>query len=203
MRTLRRFFSKLTALFSRRRAEEDFTSEVSAHLALMQEDLERQGMSPDQARRAARLKLGGVQQTRELYRVARSFPWIESLWQDVRFGCRVLRKNPGFTAVAITTLALAIGANTAIFSVVNAVLLKQLPFPDAQRIVVLGGNAGPVLNTLSESPTGLLGWRPHVQSLEAAAAYQPGDVNVSGVGEPETVLAAQVSPDFFRVLGIA
>jgi len=217
MRTLRRFFSRLTTLFSRRRAEEDFTSAVSAHLALMQEDFEREGMSSDAARRAARLKLGGVQQTRELCREARSFPLIESLWQDVRFGCRVLRKNPGFAAVAILTLALGIGANTAIFSAVNSILLRMLPVKDPQRLVLFTWDANKKWpphwsqtgadEKFSFSYPAFAEFQRDNQVLSSVFAFVPLGFNeenltVNRGGDTTSANGFMVSGDFFSGLGV-
>ncbi|MGB6719108.1 MAG: ABC transporter permease, partial [Candidatus Acidiferrales bacterium] len=161
---------------------------------------------------------GNVTKTQERFYDSRHWLWFDHLCQDVRYAARILRRSPGFAAVAILTLALGIGANTAIFSVVNAVLLRSLPFPDTQRIVVLGGNATPILNHLGDSPPvnaqgGVsiaaaeqmdpVSWRTHVHSFEAVAAYHPGNVNLTGEGGPESVHAAQITPEFFRVLGVA
>ena len=200
---IRALISRLRGLFAIRRLDSDFAEELESHFTFLTEENIRQGMSTEEAKRNARLKLGSQSALRESHHDQRTIAWLESLAQDIRFAARMLRKNPSFTIVAIFTLALGIGANTAIFSVVDAVLLKSLPFPDGQRIVVFGGNAGPILNTLSDSPNDLLGWQPHVQSFEAVAAYQPGQINLTGDGDPATVLAAQVSPEFFNVLGVA
>jgi predicted permease len=204
-------------LFSRRRLDSDLSAEMRAHLDEKIDALVASGMSPEEAARTARREFGNVTLLEERSREVWQWPSLESFFADIRFAFRMLRKSPGFTAVAVLTLALGIGANTAIFSVVNSVLLKRLPFPDSQKIVVLSGNAGAFLGRLADSPklpqkltkaeAGRLldpvRWQQHVQSFAAAAAYQPGSINLTGEGQPESVHAAQISPDFFRVLGIA
>ncbi len=129
---------------------------------------------------------------------------MQTLWQDLRYGARMLFKKPGFTLIAVVTLALGIGANTAIFTVVNAVLLRQLPYPQAERIMEVGATfSGGPLNAVDDPR--FVFWREHQQSFEALAAHMPmgAGVNLSGDGVPEFVPAQRVSVDFFRVLGVA
>jgi putative ABC transport system permease protein len=137
MRTVRRFFVRLANLFSRRRAERDFDSELVAHLALLQEEFERRGMSAEEARREARVRLGGIEQAKELHREARSFTWIEWVWQDVRFALRMQGKDRGSAALALLALSLGIGASAVIFSVVYSVLIEPFPYKNADRLLYI------------------------------------------------------------------
>src|SRR5258708_39593906 len=127
MRVVRQLFAKLETFLFRGRAERDLAREIDAHLALLQDEFERRGMAPDAARLAARRAYGGVEQGKELHRDERSFVWLEQAFQDLRHACRGLVRSPGFTLLAILTLALGIGLNPTLFSAYNGIALKPLP----------------------------------------------------------------------------
>ena len=147
------------------------------------------------------IKLGGIESTKEAYRDQRGLPVLETLWQDIRYGARMLRKNPGFTAVAVLTLALGIGANTAIFSVVNAVLLRPLPYPEPGQLVQLRADWSGKPSTDIGSAT-FVEVKAQSQSLARIAAYTGGDMTLTGAGSAERVVAGAVTADFFPLLGV-
>ena len=158
MRKIRALFLRLAGLLDKQHKNRELDEEIESHLQMHIEDNLRLGMTPEEARREAMIKLGGIDSTKEAYRDQRGLPLLETLWQDIRYAARMLRKNPGFTSVAVLTLALGIGANTAIFSVVNAVLLRPLAYPDSGQLVWLS-ERGPDWSGGSLSYPNFIDWR--------------------------------------------
>jgi putative ABC transport system permease protein len=175
--------------------------ELGQHVALQTEENVLLGMSPEEARRRALLKLGAVEAVRERYYEEKSLPLLECLQQDFRFALRQLRKSPGFTAVAVLTLALGIGANTAVFSVVYSALLQPLPYRDAWRLMVLKETT-PRVGVVSVSYPNFLDWRAQNHTFSEMAVLEEVGFNLSGVTEPESVSGLAVSPNFLAMTGI-
>jgi predicted permease len=202
MRRLRALFIRLAGLFRKDRRESELASEMESHLQMHIEDNLRSGMSAVEARRQAMIKLGGVEQTKENYRDRRGLPFLETLFRDLRFAGRMLLKNPGFTAVAVMIMALGIGANTAMFSVVNAVLLKPLSFADPDRIVTLGSLWKGRSGHGQVSAPDFHDWHHQSTAFEAMAYYQDDDIAVTAGPAAEYAHVADFTPEFFRVFQI-
>ena len=206
MRTLRAWLLRVGGVFRQTQGDRELDAELESHLQLHAADGVRSGLTPDEARRRAVLKLGGLERTREQYRDRRGLPAFESLVRDVRYAVRVLRQRPGFTLAAVLVLALGIGANTAIFSVVNAVLLRPLPYPEPERLTfvwhVPPADAFPGMTQFSVSPANFLDWQRQSRSFERMALMQFRSFNISGQTGPETLRAAGVTPGFFDVFGV-
>jgi predicted permease len=203
MKTLRALFLRLGGLFHKERRDRELAEEIESHLQMHIEDNLRSGMTPEEARRAALLKFGGVESAKESYRDRRGLPLLETFVQDLRFGARMLRRNPGFTAVAVLTLALGIGANSAIFSVVNAVLLKPLPYENGERLVVIQQGAPRAgFPNVSFSVPEILDYRAQNHTLDALVEYHSMSFILLGRKEPERVQTGVVSWNFFDVFGV-
>src|SRR6202140_5072035 len=189
-------------------SKDRFAEELEGHLQMHTEDNVRKGMNATEARREALMKLGGVEQTKELYHDRQTLPVLEVFMQDLRYGLRMLRKNPGFTAVAVLSLALGIGANTTIFTVVNAVLLSALPARDLPRLVQMDTVDSKTLVTqarsekLEMSYPNFQDYRRENQVFTNLAAFMATAVTWSGGAEPRQVQAQLVSATYFDVLGI-
>src|SRR5438876_5816014 len=197
---------RLRSLFRWAQADQELDDELRDHLERATQEYVAKGMIQEEAHRRARLDLDGIEQTKEKCRDARRVNWIQDFVQDLHYGVRTLRKSPGFTAVAILILALGIGANTAVFSVVNAVLLKPLAYRDPDRIVTLSDSlrTGEALTSLSKqvSIPDFQDWHDQSSSFEAMAYYSSREAAVIPGSTAEYARATGVSPEFFRVFAI-
>ncbi|HXT73202.1 MAG TPA: ABC transporter permease [Candidatus Angelobacter sp.] len=194
---------RLRSLFRRHQADQELDQELRYHIEEKTAQNIAKGMSPQEARRAALLEMGGIEKRKEECRDTRKVNWLRDLLQDLRYGLRMLRKSPGFTAVAVLTLALGIGANTAIFSVVNAVLLKPLPYPGANRVVMVFLHDSSLQVRGNLGGADFLALEEQQQSFESVAAYSSSDgFTLTGDGEPEEIPGGKVTAHFFAVLGV-
>jgi len=201
MRRWRALLLRLAGLLGKNRTDSELAEELESHLAMHVADNLSSGMNPQEARRQALLKLGGITQARELLRERNRLPRIESFIQDLRYATRMLRKNPGFTTVAVLTLALGIGANTAIFSVVNGVLLRPLPYEDPSRLMSVFSSSQ-VYPESSTSPPDFRTLRERNTSFAGLSAFYGSFFNLTGTGQPERVLGSVVSAEYFSTLGV-
>jgi predicted permease len=204
MRWLRAWLLRVGGLFGKERRERELAEEMEGHLQLHIEDNLRTGMSPEEARRQALIKLGGIEATKEIYRERRGLPVLETLLQDLRYSLRALRKNPAFTMVAVITLALGIGANTAIFSMVNALLLHPYNFHDLDRLVRVWENRGIEQGWDARwiAPGDADDLRSGTEVFEGLTTYRCQDFNLSVGGNVQPVRGCGVSANFLDVLGV-
>ncbi len=201
MNPLSALIVRLTALFRRKRLECQLDEELRAHLEMLTEENVRRGLPPEEARYLALRSFGGVEQVKEEYREQRGLPMIETLMQDVRYGLRQLRRSPGFTAVAVLTLALGIGANTAIFSVVEGVLLAPLPYLQPDRLVVIWESNPRFPHTSIDYPN-FQDWQREARSFERMTAFGWKTFDLTGPGPSEHVEGKEIAAGFFAILGV-
>ena len=203
MTRLRVLLSRLRGLVHSRRMDREIEDEITSHLAEATDDYIRQGLSPEEASRAARRRFGGVAQTTEVYRQVRSFTWLEELPRDIRYAARTLRRSPTFTAAAAATLALAIGANTVMFSVINAVLLRPLPYRAPEQLAMLW-TEDPTQN-LREGRSALWDvdeWRNQSRTFAELATFDTVGTILTTADGVEQIVGASVSPNLLSVLGV-
>jgi putative ABC transport system permease protein len=199
---MRHLFSKLAGLLGLRHRDRDLDDEVDFHLDMLAAKYAGEGMTPEQARAAARRHFGGVVQMKEDYREQRSLPFVETILHDARYGVRTLLRTPGFTFAALLTLALGIGANSAIFSVINAALLRPLPYPHPERLLRLERRY-PQTYGSNQDGRRYLFFRDNMRTLEALAAYSGfGSFNLVAGDRSEYVSALAVSKEYFTVFGV-
>jgi predicted permease len=190
---LRELFQRFLAFFRRDQLERELEAEMASHLDLATDENLKAGMSPAEARRQALIHFGGLEQSKESVLDHRSLPFLETLFQDLRYGLRMLRRYPGFTGISILTLGLGIGANTAIFSLVDSILLRPLPFSQPQDLVSVTGTY----------PKGaFVAMREEVKSLDVATYVEGHEFNLTQHGEPVRLAGTLVSAEFFLVLGV-
>jgi len=192
---------RLRSLFRRDRVESDLDRELRFHRDQQLESYARAGVSPGDARRRLGIEFGGLEQTKEAHRQARGIDVAEHVIQDVRYGARSLLKTPGFTMVAALTLALGLGANTAMFSVVYGVLLRPLPYADPASLIVLNETT-PKVGTVSVSYPNFADWRAQSRAFTAMAIVADLAANLGGVSQPESVEIEAVSSNFLSTLGV-
>src|ERR1700733_12528445 len=201
MLRLRALVAKVQALFAQNKANGEFDDELQEHLRLLTERFVRRGMSPKDAASAARCQFGNIALLQQRQRETRTFLSISIFWRDICFGARLLRKSPGFTAVAVLTLALGIGGNTAIFSIVNGVLLNPLPFPQPDRLVALH-ESKPNFENGSVSYPNFIDWRNENRTFSSMGLSRRWAFSLTGRGDAEQVNANFISAGYFDVLGI-
>ena len=196
---------RLRSLFRRTHVEGELSDELRFHLEKLTEENVSRGMTPEEARYAALRELGGPDQIKEECRDMRRVNYLENLYQDIRCGLRQLRRSPGFTAVAVLTLALGIGANTAVYSLVDTILLRPLPYRNPERLVVVSETVPQMgyENEVGMAAGEYLDYRDRNRSFTETAAYEPSGFNLTGAGTPLRVNAAAVTASVFPLLGVS
>jgi predicted permease len=204
---LQQALSRLRAFFHKQPLDHELDAEMAAHLEIAIEENLRRGLSPEEARRQALVSFGGVEQAKEKHRDARGLPALDVLAQDLRYTFRTLRRDRAFTLIAVSILGLGIGTNVAVFSVVNTILLRPLPFQDPQRLVWIEGpprEGG--LSSVTYSVDAFEEYQQRNHSLESVTAYMPfygpSDYKLTGRGEPQPVSGVMVECNFFQTLGV-
>ncbi|MGB8541013.1 MAG: ABC transporter permease [Candidatus Acidiferrales bacterium] len=201
MPMLSRMTNLLRNIFAKEKTDRDLDEEVRSYSDLLIQEKIREGMTPEEARRTARIELGGIEQVKEEVREVRAGAWLDSLIQDLRYGARMLRRNPAFTAIAVLTLALGIGANTAIFSVVHGVLLSPLPYNQPDRLVMIM-ESNPRYAHVWVSYPNFRDWQRQAQSFLQMAAFMQQGYDLTNPGTPEHIDGSAVTAGFFGTLGV-
>jgi predicted permease len=205
MRALRTWLIRLANVFVFRqtKSEREFSAELQSHLDLHIADNLRAGMDRSEARRRAVLALGGVEQTKERHRDRRRIPWFDELLQDIRLAVRLLLKDRSFTLIAVLVIGLGIGANAAIFSVVDALMLRPLPYEDPDRLVMVWEDSRDIgFPKNTPAPGNYFSWLQSARTLGAIAATRGATANLTLDGTPEFVTGRRVTANFFQVLGV-
>ncbi len=204
---LRRTLQRILSFLHPAQQDRELDEEMTAHLEMAVEENLRNDMTPEEARRQALLQFGGTQQAKEQHRESRGLPALDELLQDLRYTFRTLRKDRSFTMIAVMILALGIGANIAVFSVVNRILISPLPFPKSDQLLWFTGNQGEGgLSAVTYNVSSYEEYRRHNQSFQEVTAYQAfwgsSEFNMTGHGEAQHVQAVMVADNFFKTLGV-
>jgi predicted permease len=194
--------NRLIGSFRKNKLEDQLNDELQFHIEMRTREFIAAGTTPEEARRQALRLFGNPLLQKERSRDMDTIGWIDTLWQDLRYGIRMLRKNPGFTSVAVLSLAVGIGANTAIFTVINGVVLRPLPYHEPERLVFLDEQQQPSGNRWSMAYLNYLDCAHESHSFQSMAAYLQHGANLTAPGEPEYVGTREISAGFFSVLGI-
>jgi predicted permease len=205
MNILRNLRTGIRELFRSNKTERELSEELDAYVQNVADAKVQAGATPDEALRAARLEMGATESVKHQVRAVGWEFALEVFVQDVRYGVRMLLKSPLFTAVALTTIAIGIGANTAIFSLVDAILLRPLPYPEPQRLIVVGTNQRAESRMSPMGTADFLAWRDRQQSFEQVAMLDGAGSSfaLSGMGPPERIPGVGVGADFFSIFGVA
>src|SRR5258708_6527312 len=201
MRQLRAWLLRFKGLFQKAARERDLTNEIESHLQMHIDDNIRAGLSPEEARRVALMKLGGMEQAKEAYRDRATLPFLESVVQDLRFTLRQLRRNPAFTFTATAMVALGIGASVAIFAFVDAALIKPLPYQNPSRLLFVTETT-PDLPRAALSYPDYLDWKKLNTVFDSLEVYDQQGFVISTSAGMERVDGARLSAGFFRTLGV-
>ena len=204
MRLIHHLLAGLKALFRKEAMSRDLDEELTQYLQCLVDEKVRNGATAEEALRSARLELGSLEAVKQEVRTTGWESSVENLGQDIRYGIRLLRKSPMFTAAAVGTIAIGIGATSAMFSVVDAVLLRPLPYPHPDRLLMLGVHQRGGTGMKAIGVADFLAWRDHQQSFERVAAFDgaAGTFALSGLGTPQRIPGNSVTADFFAVLGV-
>jgi putative ABC transport system permease protein len=199
---LRRSCCRIFASFRKPALDRDFQEEIESHVEMLTEDNIKRGMGKKEARREAILEIGGLESLKDLHRDTRGLSLLENTWRDLRFAFRMLARKPLFTAVIVITLGLGIRANSAVFSIINTVLLRPLPFPEPDGIIRINEtNLSKGFSSFSVSAANFLDWRDQSQSFEHLAAYDRHSFNYSGGEFPQLLRALAATDGFLQILG--
>jgi hypothetical protein len=205
--SLRSALARIRAFANKRLGDADLEQELASHLDFAIEENLRRGLTPEEARRQALIRFGGLQQSREQQRAARGLPMLDILLQDLRYTIRTLRRDRGFTLIAILILALGIGANIAVFSVVNTLMLRPLPFRDPARLLWIGpevfdGNWSSATYSI-DAYQELLERNKSYEDVAGYYAFSSGDnFKLTGHGDPRPFTGIGITPNFFQVIGV-